>query len=60
MEVESKLPHFIQRRFIVKSQTLAPNSDKGNPINRLLQSSSLTGAAIKKALDPEMVCKKLS
>ena len=54
LDVESIVPHFIRRKFVVKLQKIRPHEHL-NPIQRFLSSKSMSSEAITKALNPELV-----
>ena len=57
LDVESILPQFIRRRFVVKSRTIRPNENRHhNSIYRcLMDESELSSEVIFKALNPGLV-----
>ena len=55
LDVESILPHFIRRKFVVKCLVIKPNVSS-HFLLRLTGVKSLSSEAIARALDPEVVC----
>ena len=58
LDVESIVPQFIRRRFVVKSRTIRPNATRHycSVFRHLMAESELSSEAIVKALNPELVC----
>ena len=58
LDVESVVPQFIRRKFVVKEETITPNNNQGNFIKRFFSTTStfMSATAITKALNPELVC----
>lgn len=56
LNVESVLPQFIRRKFVVKCQYIEPNKAVRNPLRRLLniESGFMSTQAIIKALNPDL------
>ena len=57
LDVESIVPQFIRRRFVVKSRTIRPNINRHRCtlFRRIMAESELSSDAIVKALNPELV-----
>lgn len=57
LDVESIVPQFIRRRFVVKCRTIRPNSTRHHckVFRRFMAESELSSEAIVKALNPELV-----
>ena len=53
--MESVLPHFMRRKFVVKCLVITPNETVTNPLTYLTGVKTLSSSAIAKALDPELV-----
>lgn len=56
LDVESIVPQFIRRRFVVKCRTIRPNANRHycTVFRRLMAESELSSEAIVKALNPEL------
>ncbi|KAI0226875.1 hypothetical protein LSAT2_022672 [Lamellibrachia satsuma] len=57
LDVESIVPQFIRRRFVVKCRTIRPNSTRHHckVFRRFMAESELSSEAIVKALNPELI-----